>query len=179
MDPIDPNTPIDPNIPIDPTTPTIMNLEFNMHEFLQTYSEMTTHNNNHEVEQPTNISIANHNDNDGLDCVDPFDYESICLNMDDLPYGPYALAKYFEQISRDEKYHNRLRQYTCMRVPDDIDKIQPGQYCELTVSGSGYTQWYYYKSLSGIHMLIIGSNGGSLTHTFFSGREIGEIPTNT
>jgi hypothetical protein len=36
----------------------------------------------------------------------------------------------------------------------DLSTIQPGQYTQVTISGEGYVNTYYYKSLSGIEMII-------------------------
>ena len=36
----------------------------------------------------------------------------------------------------------------------DLSTIQPGQYTPVTINGGGYVNTYYYKSLSGIEMII-------------------------
>ena len=48
----------------------------------------------------------------------------------------------------------------------DLSTIQLGRYFEVTIGGGGYVNAYYYKSLSGIEMIIfISDNNGTLTYS--------------
>lgn len=88
-----------------------------------------------------------------------------------------SLQVLFEQIASNHNRWNNLRQCRVMRVPPNIQEIQPGQYCELTVEGGGYfCQWYYYRTLDNRHMLIFRSPRFNDESFIYSGREINELP---
>lgn len=83
----------------------------------------------------------------------------------------------FEQIASSPERWNKWRQCREMIVPSNIDKIQPGQYCELCVSGGGYyCQWYYYQTIDNRHMLIFRTPIPYTDDYAYSGRKIDERP---
>lgn len=83
----------------------------------------------------------------------------------------------FEQIASKPEKWNKWRQCKEMIVPLNINKIQPGQYCELCVSGGGcYCQWYYYQTIDKRHMLIFRTPIPHTDDFTYSGREIDEFP---
>lgn len=82
----------------------------------------------------------------------------------------------FENISNNiDKYYSP-RQCRYVEVPENIDSIQKGQYCSLAVAGGGFfTQWYYYCTLDGRHMLIFEFLKNDTK--IYSGREIKKRPS--
>jgi len=83
----------------------------------------------------------------------------------------------FEQIATNPHKWNKWRQCDEMIVPPNIGEIQPGQYCELCVSGGGYyCQWYYYQTIDRRHMLIFRTPEPHTKNFTYSGREIDERP---
>lgn len=88
------------------------------------------------------------------------------------------LIEIFEKIANEPSKYNYLRQCRFMMIPFDLNKIEPGQYCEILTEGGGYlTQWYYYKSLKSKHMLIFETKQDEKKR--YTGREIDKIPTNS
>lgn len=91
-------------------------------------------------------------------------------------HKPQKMSEIFEKVSNNPETNKYQRDCREMIVPDNIDDIQPGHYCILDVSGGGYTNWYYYRTLDGRHMLIFESfNYNSKT---YMAREIPCVPTN-
>ena len=65
------------------------------------------------------------------------------------------------------------RQCRSMKVPDGIESISAGNYCELLTSGGGMCQWYYYVSQDGHRFLMFVHNNNTSSVT---GYQINYIP---
>lgn len=70
------------------------------------------------------------------------------------------------------------RQCSGAVLPTNIDRIQPGQYCSIGVTGGGSnTTWYYYLRMDGTHALIWRTTSLSLeVPDRFSGIELSARP---
>ncbi len=91
----------------------------------------------------------------------------------------YSLQNIFEDVYNKPQQYCTLRSCRYWVVPENIHTIQPGQYCVIPTAGGGYTtEWYYYKTLNGRHMLIFASLNTSTLERRYSGREIPNVPSN-
>lgn len=99
------------------------------------------------------------------------------LDINNLKLQYTDMQQLFEEIALKSNKLDIQRQCRAMDVPDNINELEPGQYCLLNVEGGGYyCQWYYYYTLNKRHILIFRSPNDSECGFSYSGREIDEIP---
>lgn len=91
----------------------------------------------------------------------------------------YELQNIFEEVSNNLRKHYSLRQCRCWNIPNNIHTLQPGQYCIIPTDGGDYcTEWYYYKTLNGRHMLIFSTLNTTTFERSYTGRDIPDVPIN-
>jgi len=79
-------------------------------------------------------------------------------------FRPSELREIFEHVSSNELGNDQTfklhRQLNIQTPSDEYINTLPGSYVMLTVRNSTYSQWFYYRTLSGRRVLINVFNGG-------------------
>lgn len=88
------------------------------------------------------------------------------FNESDEQKDNFSKWEIFEHISNNLDTYRSFRDCRFMDIPQSINKIKPGQYCIIPVEGGGYfTEWYYYNTLDGRHMLIFETINPTVKYT--------------
>jgi len=115
--------------------------------------------------------------------ISDFTFSPEQMELNNIPTEPNAttnnLQNIFEEVSNNPAKRNSLRDCRTWVIPENIETFQPGQYCVIPTAGGGWsTEWYYYKTLDGRHMLIFSTLNTSTYEKTFSGRELSRAPSN-